>query len=180
MSAVTLRLEDYIRSTPDFPQPGILFRDFSPLLLDAAALSDTIDRFGELARGLQPDYVLGPEARGFVFGPAIAHEARAGFLPARKPGKLPPELLSHSYELEYGTAELQITPFEELRGARVLLHDDLLATGGTVDALAQLAQQAGAEVVGALFLIELEALGGRARLAEHCPPDAIHALIAYP
>ncbi len=148
--------------------------------MDATALAEAIDRFGAQAAELAPDYVIAPEARGFVFGPAIARAAGAGFLPARKPGKLPPELLSHEYDLEYGTAELQITPFEELRGARVLIHDDLLATGGTVDALAVLAQRAGAEVVGALFLIELEALGGRARLAAHAPAEAIHALITYP
>lgn len=179
MCIVSLRLEDYIRSTPDFPQPGILFRDFSPLLMNAAALDETIDRFGGLAQTMQPDFIVAPEARGFVFGPAIAREARAGFLPARKPGKLPPDLLSHAYDLEYGQAELQITPFDELRGARVLLHDDLLATGGTIDALAQLATRAGAKVVGALFLIELTALEGRERLAEHAPADAIHALIHY-
>lgn len=179
MLGVTLRLEDYIRSTPDFPQPGILFRDFSPLLMDRDALREAIARLGELADALRPDFVLAPEARGFVFGPAIAVHAGAGFVPARKPGKLPPELLTHAYDLEYGRAELQITPFAQLRGARVLIHDDLLATGGTVDALAQLAVQAGAEVVGAAFLIELEALGGRARLAEHAPADAIHALITY-
>jgi adenine phosphoribosyltransferase len=177
---VTLRLEDYITSTPDFPKPGILFRDFSPLLMHAEALSHAIDRLADLATELKPDYILAPEARGFVFGPAVAVKAEAGFLPARKPGKLPPELLTHAYDLEYGQAELQIAPFEELQGARVVIHDDLLATGGTVDALAQLVARAGAEVVGALFLIELEALGGRARLAQHAPADAIHALITYP
>ncbi|MBO9533943.1 MAG: adenine phosphoribosyltransferase [Solirubrobacteraceae bacterium] len=179
MCIVPVRLEDYIRSTPDFPQPGIMFRDFSPLLMDATALDETIDQLGSLAQTVQPDFIVAPEARGFVFGPAIAREAKAGFLPARKPGKLPPDLISHAYDLEYGTAELQITPFEQLSGARVLLHDDLLATGGTIDALAQLATRAGAEVVGALFLIELTALEGRARLAEHAPADAIHALIHY-
>lgn len=179
MWIVSVRLEDYIRSTPDFPQPGILFRDFSPLLMNAVALDDAINRLGALAHALQPDFVVAPEARGFVFGPAIAREAKAGFLPARKPGKLPPELLSHAYDLEYGTAELQIAPFEELQGARVLLHDDLLATGGTIDALAQLATRAGATVVGALFLIELTALEGRERLSGHAPADAIHALIHY-
>lgn len=179
MRAVTLRLEDYIRSTPDFPQPGILFRDFSPLLMDPAALREAIDRLGSATMSLEPDYIVAPEARGFVFGPAIARDAGAGFLPARKPGKLPPELLTHAYELEYGRAELQITPFDQLRGARVVIHDDLLATGGTVDALARLAERAGAEVVGAVFLIELTDLGGRSRLADHCPTDAIRSLVSY-
>ncbi|MDQ8043641.1 MAG: adenine phosphoribosyltransferase [Solirubrobacteraceae bacterium] len=172
-------LESFIVATPDFPEPGILFRDFTPLLMDAAALSAAIDGLAELVEPMRPDVILAPEARGFVFGPAIAKAVGAGFLPARKPGKLPPEILAHEYDLEYGSAELQITPFEALAGARVVIHDDLLATGGTVDALAQLAARAGAEVVGATFLIELEALEGRARLSEHCPADTIHALIRY-
>lgn len=176
---MTVQLEDFIRSTPDFPQPGILFRDFTPLLMNGAALGHAIDGMVELVEPLRPDFVMGPEARGFMFGPAIARATGAGFCPARKPGKLPPETISHAYDLEYGQAELQITPFEQLSGARVVLHDDLLATGGTIDALAQLAIRAGAEVVGAIFLIELEPLGGRAKLAEHAPADAIHALITY-
>jgi adenine phosphoribosyltransferase len=176
---MTVRLEDFITATPDFPEPGILFRDFTPLLMDADALAFAIDGLSDLVRPLRPDFILAPEARGFVFGPAIARAVGAGFLPARKPGKLPPEILSHSYDLEYGQAELQITPFESLAGARVVIHDDLLATGGTVDALAQLAIRAGAEVVGAAFLIELEALEGRLRLGEHAPSGAIHTLISY-
>lgn len=174
-----MQLEDYIKSTPDFPEPGILFRDFTPLLMHGPALAGAIDSMSAIAAPLAPDFILAPEARGFVFGPAIARAVEAGFLPARKPGKLPPETISHAYDLEYGQAELQITPFEQLSGARVLIHDDLLATGGTVDALAQLAIRAGAEVVGAVFLIELEALAGRGRLSEHTPADAIHALIRY-
>ena len=174
-----MQLEDFIKSTPDFPEPGILFRDFTPLLMNGPALGRAIDGMSELVAPMRPDFILAPEARGFVFGPAIARAVEAGFLPARKPGKLPPETISHSYDLEYGQAELQITPFEQLDGARIVIHDDLLATGGTVDALAQLAVRAGAEVVGAVFLIELEALGGRARLAEHTPADAIHAMIRY-
>lgn len=174
-----MQLEDFITSTPDFPEPGILFRDFTPLLMNGAALGHAIDTLSDLVAPLAPDFIVAPEARGFVFGPAIARNLGAGFLPARKPGKLPPEILSHAYDLEYGQAELQITPFEQLAGARVVIHDDLLATGGTVDALAQLAARAGAEVVGAVFLIELEALAGRARLSEHAPADSIHALIRY-
>ncbi len=176
---MTMRLEDFVTSTPDFPEPGILFRDFSPLLMDSGALATAIDGLASLVAPLEPDFVLAPEARGFVFGPAVARAVGAGFLPARKPGKLPPELLTHAYDLEYGQAELQIAPFEALKGARIVIHDDLLATGGTVDALAQLAARAGAQVVGAVFLIELEALAGRERLAEHCPVSAIHTLIRY-
>lgn len=172
-------LRSFITSTQDFPTPGILFRDFTPLLMDGDALARAIDGMSACVASLEPAFIVAPEARGFVFGPAIARSLGAGFLPARKPGKLPPEILSHAYDLEYGQAELQITPFEQLAGARVVIHDDLLATGGTVDALAQLAARAGAEVVGAVFLIELEALGGRARLAEHAPADAIHTLITY-
>jgi adenine phosphoribosyltransferase len=174
-----MELEQFIKSTPDFPEPGILFRDFTPLLMDASALATAIDGLTALVEPMQPDFILAPEARGFVFGPAIARATGSGFLPARKPGKLPPETLNHEYELEYGTAELQITPFEALAGARVVIHDDLLATGGTVDALAQLAARAGGEVVGAVFLIELEALAGRTRLAEHVPASAIRSLITY-
>lgn len=172
-------LKQHIASTPDFPSPGILFRDFTPLLMNSAALSFAIDQMAALVAPYAPDFVLAPEARGFVFGPAIAHDLGAGFLPARKPGKLPPAPISQAYDLEYGQAELQIHPFPQLRGARVVLHDDLLATGGTIDALAQLATQAGATVVGAVFLIELTGLAGRAKLAEHVSPDAIHALISY-
>lgn len=176
---MSIRLEDFIESTPDFPSPGILFRDFTPLLMDAEALGFAIDTLAAAVAPLEPDFILAPEARGFVFGPAVARAVGAGFLPARKPGKLPPELLTHSYDLEYGSAELQITPFAALEGARVVIHDDLLATGGTVDALAVLAGLAGADVVGASFLIELSALGGRARLEEHAPPAGISALITY-
>lgn len=176
---MTSQLEDFIRSTPDFPEPGILFRDFTPLLMNRVALGQAIDGMVERVTPLRPDFIMGPEARGFMFGPAIARATGAGFCPARKPGKLPPETISHAYDLEYGQAELQITPFEQLAGARVVLHDDLLATGGTIDALAQLAIRAGAEVVGAVFLIELGPLGGRARLAQRAPADAIHALITY-
>ncbi len=152
MPRVTLRLEDYIRSTPDFPEPGILFRDFSPLLMDAAALNDAIERLGTLAAGLSPDFIIvAPEARGFVFGPAMAREAGAGFLPARKPGKLPPELLT-TRTTSSTAAPTPDHPFDQLAGARVVVHDDLLATGGTIDAVAQLATRAGAQVVGAVFL----------------------------
>lgn len=174
-----MALESHIRSIPDFPEPGILFRDFTPLLLDAAALAEAIEGLTELTADLRPDVIVAPEARGFVFGPAIAHGVGCGFLPARKPGKLPPETLSHSYDLEYGSAELHLTPFQALGGARVVIHDDLLATGGTVDAVAQLAVRAGAEVVGATFLIELADLGGRERLAAHVPSAQLRALITY-
>lgn len=176
---MSICLEDFIESTPDFPSPGILFRDFTPLLMDAAALGKAIDDLAEKIAPLKPDFILAPEARGFVFGPAVARAVGAGFLPARKPGKLPPELLTHSYDLEYGSAELQITPFPELQGSRIVIHDDLLATGGTVDALAILAGRAQATVVGAGFLIELSALGGRQRLSAHAPADGITALITY-
>jgi adenine phosphoribosyltransferase len=174
-----MELEQFIKSTPDFPEPGILFRDFTPLLMDASALAHAIDGLSALVAPMRPDFILAPEARGFVFGPAIARATDSGFLPARKPGKLPPEILSHEYDLEYGSAELQITPFEALTGARVVIHDDLLATGGTVDALAQLAARAGADVVGAVFLIELGGLAGRDKLGAHVPSEAIRSLITY-
>lgn len=174
-----MALEDHIRSIPDFPSPGILFRDFTPLLLDGPALQQAIDGLTELTAELRPDVIVAPEARGFVFGPAVAAGLGCGFLPARKPGKLPPETISHSYDLEYGSAELHLPPYEALGGARVVIHDDLLATGGTVDAVAQLCARAGAHVVGATFLIELLDLPGRSRLAAHLPDDSIRALIGY-
>lgn len=174
-----MALEDYIRSIPDFPSPGILFRDFTPLLLHGPALKEAIDRLIAITAEFNPDVIVAPEARGFVFGPAIAHGLGCGFLPARKPGKLPPETLGYSYDLEYGSAELHITPSQVLDGARVAIHDDLLATGGTVDAVARLAQRAGATVVGATFLIELGDLDGRERLSDHVAEASIRALLTY-
>jgi adenine phosphoribosyltransferase len=168
--APAVDLRSFIRAIPDFPRPGILFRDITPLLADPRALAAAVDGLAGL---VDPpvDLVIGAEARGFMLGPALAIRLGAGFVPARKPGRLPAEAVSASYELEYASATLELHTDPVLAGARVLVHDDLLATGGTATALCELVTRLGGDLVGALFLIELADLGGRARLA--CPVDAL-------
>jgi adenine phosphoribosyltransferase len=168
-------LRQYVRAIPDFPREGILFRDITPLLLDAAALDAAVVALAEMVQGPQVDFVVAAEARGFILGAALARELGAGFVPARKPGKLPAETVSAEYTLEYGLDALEVHSDALAHGARVLLHDDLLATGGTAGALCELVSALGAEIVGAAFLVELSSLGGRARLA----PCQVHALITY-
>jgi adenine phosphoribosyltransferase len=168
-------LEDYIRSIPDFPRPGIVFRDITPLLASPEGLDAAVRALADLARDLAPDIVIGPEARGFLLGPAVARELGAGFALARKPGSLPYDTISVEYALEYGSDSLELHADALGPGARVLVHDDLLATGGTARALCQLVEQLGGEVVGCAFLIELAFLGGRALLE----PRDVHALISY-
>ena len=157
-------LRALIRDIPDFPQPGIVFKDATPLFADPPALERAIDALAEHARRLDVDVVVAPEARGFILGAAIAARCGAGFIPVRKPGKLPFDTASVSYELEYGIDELHMHVDALAPGARVLLHDDLIATGGTMAAIEQLVEDAGAEIAGISFLMELEFLGGRARL----------------
>jgi adenine phosphoribosyltransferase len=157
-------LKGLIRDIPDFPQPGIVFKDATPLFGDPAALDLAIEALSEHARPLGVDFVVAPEARGFILGAAIAARCGAGFIPVRKPGKLPFETTSVSYELEYGIDELHMHVDALRGGARVLLHDDLVATGGTMAAIEELVEKAGAEVVGISFLMELAFLDGRARL----------------
>jgi adenine phosphoribosyltransferase len=168
-------LRKFIRDIPDFPKPGISFKDITPLLADATALEAAVQGLSEYARPLGVECVLAAEARGFLLGPALALELGTGFALARKPGKLPHETVSAEYELEYGAGRLELHRDALRPGERVLVHDDLLATGGTARALCQLVEMAGAEVVGCGFLIELAHLGGREALRPH---DA-HALIAY-
>jgi adenine phosphoribosyltransferase len=168
-------LERYIRSIPDFPKPGIVFRDITPLLASPAGLDAAVRALVAIARELRPDVVIGPEARGFLLGPAIARDVGAGFVLARKPGNLPYDTVSAGYALEYGTDALELHADALGPGSRVLVHDDLLATGGTARALCRLVAQLGGEVVGCAFLIELAFLGGRALLEPH----AVHALIRY-
>ena len=168
-------LKGYIRSVADFPKPGIMFRDITPLLANAAGLDATLQGLVAIARELRPDTVIGPEARGFLLGPAIARDVGAGFALARKPGMLPHDLVSAEYELEYGSASLELHRDAISAGSRVLVHDDLLATGGTASALCRLVEQLGGEVVGCAFVIELAFLSGRARLHPH----DVHALITY-
>ena len=168
-------LRALIREIPDFPSPGIGFKDITPVLADPAGLDAAVSALAEQARPLEVDVVVGAEARGFLLGPALARELGAGFVLARKPGKLPHETVRAEYLLEYGTDALELHTDAVASGARVLVHDDLLATGGTALALCQLVEQLGGTVAGCGFLIELTFLGGRERLAGH----PVHALIAY-
>jgi adenine phosphoribosyltransferase len=172
---VTLDLRERIRDIPDFPKPGIVFKDITPLLLDPAALDAAVSALAAWARPREIDLVVAAEARGFILGAAIARELGAGFVPARKPGKLPSETVSAEYVLEYGVDALEMHADALADGARVLLHDDLLATGGTARALAQLVEGAGGVLAGCGFLVELSFLGGREVLAGY----DVHALVAY-
>lgn len=158
-------LEGLIRTIPDFPEPGIAFRDITPLLADAGALNEAVTAMAGQAGALGADVVIGAEARGFLLGPALARELGCGFAMARKPGKLPYATLSAAYALEYGTESLELHDDAISDGHRVLVHDDLLATGGTAQAVRELVEKSGGEVVGFSFLIELEGLGGRERLS---------------
>jgi adenine phosphoribosyltransferase len=175
MADSEFNLRRYVRDIPDFPTAGILFRDITPLLLDPEALDVAVSRLAQYGRPLDVDLVVAAEARGFMLGGALARALGAGFVPARKRGKLPSETVMAEYALEYGVDALEMHADALAGGARVLIHDDLLATGGTAAALADLVEQLGAKVVGAAFLVELNALGGRARLE----PYNVHALISY-
>ncbi|HWH05336.1 MAG TPA: adenine phosphoribosyltransferase [Gaiellaceae bacterium] len=171
----TLDLRDRIRDVPDFPKPGIVFKDIMPLVGDAEYFRAAVDALVELARPLRPDVILGAEARGFIFGGALAYELGCGFVTARKPGKLPWQTVEATYELEYGTDSLHVHADAIAPGARVIVHDDVLATGGTARAKVDLVEQVGAEVVGLLFVIELGFLSGRAKLEGY----AVESLLTY-
>jgi adenine phosphoribosyltransferase len=166
---------DFIRDIRDFPKPGIVFKDITPLMADAGALDAAVKQLAALSRDLEVDVVIGAEARGFLLGPALARELGAGFVLARKPGKLPHETVSAEYELEYGTDRLELHSDAVAHGARVLVHDDLLATGGTAKALCELVEQLDGTVVGCHFLIELAFLPGRERLRGY----DVQSLIGY-
>jgi adenine phosphoribosyltransferase len=172
---MALDLATRIRDVPDWPQPGVNFKDITPLLADKDALDQAVSELGTWGRRRDPSIVLGAEARGFILGAAIAREIGCGFVPARRPGKLPPETVSATYALEYGQNALELHPDTIPSGSRVLIHDDVLATGGTVEAIAGLVEQLGGQVVGAAFIIDLPFLGGRERLARY----ELHSLIAY-
>ena len=159
------RIEDYVISIPDFPEPGIIFRDITGILRDADGLKLSIDKIQEMLEGVEFDAVLGLESRGFIFGMPIAYNLHKAFIPVRKKGKLPRETVSAKYDLEYGTAEIEIHK-EDLRpGMKVVIIDDLIATGGTLEAAVKLAESLGAEVVKIAFVMELAGLKGRERLA---------------
>jgi adenine phosphoribosyltransferase len=159
-----VQLESLIRAIPDFPIPGILFRDIMPLLADKDGFKNTIDLFVDKYRGANIQYVVGIEARGYMLGSAVAYALGAGFVPVRKPGKLPGEKFTEEYELEYGTNTLEIHADAVTKGKRVLVIDDLLATGGTMAATLRLLGRLGAHIAGVAVLIELAALNGRAAL----------------
>jgi adenine phosphoribosyltransferase len=173
VSSVDLR--NYIRDIPDFPKPGILFKDITPLMADPVALDAAVVQLAAPLRDQNIDVVIGAEARGFLLGPALARELGAGFVLARKPGKLPHDTVSAEYALEYGTDALELHTDAVAHGARVLIHDDLLATGGTARALCSLVEQLRGVVVGCHFLLELTFLNGRERLRDY----DVHSLIRY-
>ena len=169
MSAVgsKVHLTDFIRDIPDFPKPGILFRDITPLLANPAALRAAVQQLADHYRSQKVDVVAAAEARGFIFAAPLALELNVGFVPVRKPGKLPFDTHAFHYELEYGSDSLEIHIDGVSKGQNVLLVDDLLATGGTMQACCHLVEQAGAKVVGCAFVIELLALKGATKLVPH-------------
>jgi adenine phosphoribosyltransferase len=161
---MALDLRERIRDIPDFPQPGIVFKDITPLLLDPAAMDAVVRELAGWARERDVELVVTAEARGFILGGAVARELGVGFVPARKPGKLPHQTVSAEYMLEYGVDTLELHADALAHGTRVLVHDDLIATGGTARAVCDLVEQLGAEVAGCAFVIELAFLNGRERL----------------
>lgn len=170
-----MNLNDYVATIPDFPQKGILFRDITPLMQDGEAFAYACDDLIEYAKRIGAEIVVGPESRGFIFGCPISKELHIGFVPVRKPNKLPRKTISCSYDLEYGTNELHIHADAIKKGQKVLIIDDLLATGGTVEATIKLVEQLGGEVVGCGFLIELVDLKGRERLKGY----DVHTMMKY-
>jgi adenine phosphoribosyltransferase len=168
-------LREYVRDIPDFPTPGIVFKDITPVLAAPEALDAAVTGLAEFARPLDVELVVGAEARGFLLGPALARELGAGFVLARKPGKLPHTTVRAEYQLEYGVDTLEIHSDAVRASSRVLVHDDLLATGGTASATCSLVEQLGGVVIGCAFLIELGFLNGRARLDGR----NVHALVDY-
>ncbi|HYX89554.1 MAG TPA: adenine phosphoribosyltransferase [Gaiellaceae bacterium] len=173
MAAESLKAK--IRDVPDFPEPGIVFKDIMPLLADAGCLHETVDLLAEWIEPRQPDVILGAEARGFILGAALAYKLGCGFVAARRPGKLPWKTVSATYALEYGENALELHADAITNGARVLVHDDVLATGGTARAICDLADQLGGEIVGVAFVIELAFLEGR----KHLEGYDVHSLIRY-
>ncbi len=164
-----------VRDIPDFPKPGIVFKDITPVLASPDGLEAAVAGLADYGRERGAEVIIGAEARGFLLGPAIARQLDAGFVLARKPGKLPHDTVRAEYQLEYGTDALEIHSDAIDSGSRVLVHDDLLATGGTAAALCELVEQLGGVVVGCAFLIELTFLGGRSALAAH----DVHSLLSY-
>ena len=161
------KIEEYVRTIPDFPEPGIMFRDVTSVLQDPDGLKLAIDSLLEMVKDVDFDVVVGAESRGFIFGTPVAYAMGKAFVPARKPGKLPCETVSAEYDLEYGKAEIEIHKDAVRPGQKVVLVDDLIATGGTMEASCKLVEQLGGEVVKILFLMELAGLKGREKLAKY-------------
>jgi adenine phosphoribosyltransferase len=172
-------LRSRLRNVPDFPQPGILFKDITPLLADPRAFQITLDLFAERFIGERIDTVVGIESRGFIFGGAIAARLNASFVPVRKPGKLPAKVDRVAYKLEYGEAVLEMHTDSIPQGARVLILDDVLATGGTACAAAELTRRQGGEVRAFAFVVEFDFLGGRERVAREAAGAGIYSLVRY-
>ncbi|WP_394922385.1 adenine phosphoribosyltransferase [uncultured Robinsoniella sp.] len=158
------KLDDYVRSIPDFPEPGVIFRDVTSILQDADGLKLAIDSMQELIEDIPVDVIVGTESRGFIFGMPLAYNLHTSFVPVRKKGKLPCETISEEYDLEYGSAEIEIHKDAIKPGQKVVIIDDLIATGGTIEASIKLIESLGGEVVKIVFLMELAGLKGRARL----------------
>jgi adenine phosphoribosyltransferase len=171
------QLKALIKDVENFPKPGIVFKDFTPLLADPSGLALAVELMANPFRGKQIELVIGAESRGFIFGTAIAQSLSAGFIPIRKPGKLPRQITGVDYALEYGSDRLEMHADAVRKGQRVLIVDDLMATGGTMIAACQLATQLGADIVGCAVLIELEFLNGRAKLAPF--NTSLHSVIRY-
>ena len=169
------KLEEYVVSIPDFPEPGIIFRDVTSILQDADGLQLAIDGLLESLKGVEYDLVVGPESRGFIFGVPVTYEARKGFVPIRKKGKLPRETLSAEYELEYGSAVIEVHKDAIKPGQKVVIIDDLIATGGTIEAIIGMVELLGGEVVKICFVMELAGLKGREKLQGY----QVESIITY-
>ena len=169
------KVEDYVRSIPDFPEPGIIFRAITTILQDPDGLKLAVDGLLERLKDVEYDVVVGPESRGFIFGVPVAYEGHKGFIPVRKKGKLPCETISVKYDLEYGSAELEIHRDALKPGQKVVIIDDLLATGGTMEAIIKLVEKLGGEVVRICFVMELAGLKGRERLKDY----SVESLVVY-
>ncbi len=169
------KLEDYVTSIPDFPEAGIIFRDVTTILEDPDGLSMAVDGVRQMLKGVEYDSVIGPESRGFIFGVPVAYAEHKGFIPVRKKGKLPREVLSADYELEYGKATVEIHKDSIKPGQKVVIIDDLIATGGTIEAIIKLVEELGGEVVKICFIMELAGLNGRDRLTGY----DVEAMITY-
>lgn len=169
-----LNLKDFVHDVPDFPKPGILFRDITPLLADGPAFAAAVDQLDELTRSINYTRIIGIESRGFIFGAALAQKRQCGFVPMRKPKKLPRATVRETYALEYGEDTLEMHEDALIKGERALIVDDVLATGGTAEAAGRLVSRSRGEVAGFAFLIELDFLNGRSRLAPHSVATVLH------